>query len=193
MALEPFDGGPTSGAEGVGPQQVGKILIFVNPHWMGNDLSVEQNEQGQLVNIDPEQLRTSLNSLGLVVNPNGTLTVDTLKARNIEVEKIQIKAQGTGEIYCTWLDSNGELVKVKGECDGQLLNQVKQQAPGQTEPSDTPQDEGTDQQESAEGANEGNTADEELITTDSSSAEISGEPESELIEVTSEPEQPVVE
>jgi hypothetical protein len=55
----------------------GLILMYVSIGWMGNDLAVQENSSGQLVNLDPEQLRTGLASLGLIVNPNGTL--DLLK------------------------------------------------------------------------------------------------------------------
>jgi len=60
----------------------GEEIIFTS-----NELTVaEQN--GQIVNLDPEQLRTGLASLGLVVNPNGTLAVDTLKTRELCVGSI---------------------------------------------------------------------------------------------------------
>ncbi|MDO8470858.1 MAG: hypothetical protein Q7S63_02665, partial [bacterium] len=104
-ALESYDG--TEGD--------GKILVFVNPHWMGNDLSVSQ-EGGQLVNLDPEELRAGLASLGLVVNSNGVLEVDTVKVRKVATSFIELTDQQTGVLYCTWIQ-NGEWVKVQGECD----------------------------------------------------------------------------
>jgi hypothetical protein len=79
MALEPFDG-----AQG----EIGKIMVLINPHWQGNDLSVAQNTEGQLVNISPEELRTGLASLGLIVNENGVLEVDTLKTRQLCVGSV---------------------------------------------------------------------------------------------------------
>ncbi|TSC97416.1 MAG: polymorphic outer membrane protein, partial [Parcubacteria group bacterium Greene1014_47] len=68
-------------------------LIFAS-----NELTVaEQN--GQLVNLDPEQLRTGLASLGLVVNPNGTLTVDTLKTRELCVGSICVTEEKFRQIF----------------------------------------------------------------------------------------------
>jgi len=61
-------------------------------------------------------LRTSLAALGLTVNPNGDLTVDTLRARKVALDRLEVRDQRTGDIYCTWLDY-GEWIKVLGECD----------------------------------------------------------------------------
>ena len=89
---------------------------------LANELSVTQTTDGQLTNIDSEQLRTSLVSLGLAVNTNGTLQVDTLVATTkivtakVEAQRIQMTDQRNGDVYCTWIDY-GQLTTVRGECD----------------------------------------------------------------------------
>ena len=59
IALESYD---------IQADVAGTIFIFINPHWQGNDLAVEEDASGQLVNLDPEQLRTGRAELGLVGN-----------------------------------------------------------------------------------------------------------------------------
>ena len=73
MALEPYDG---SGEENA-------ILVFVNSHWLGNDLTATENSSGQIINYSAEQLRLDLSSLGLTVTENGTLEIQTLKTKKI--------------------------------------------------------------------------------------------------------------
>ncbi len=112
MALEPYDG-----------NEIGKIMIFVNPHWIGNDLAVSQDSSGQIVNLDPEQLRSGLASLGLIVNEYGVLEVRELKTKKVVAEEFEMKDKATGEIYCTWIE-NGEWVKVKRECESAGSEQI---------------------------------------------------------------------
>ncbi|MBW8012843.1 MAG: DUF5011 domain-containing protein [Chloroflexi bacterium] len=99
VALEEYDG----------TQENNNILLFLNISYQGNDLSVTE-EGGELLSIDPEQLRIGLASLGLVVNTNGILEVNTLVAQRLELID-----QRTGDTYCTWLEY-GDWVKVQGEC-----------------------------------------------------------------------------
>jgi len=51
-------------------------------------LSVEENPEGQIVNLSTEQLRSGLASLGLIVNDYGALEVDTLKTRQLCVGNV---------------------------------------------------------------------------------------------------------
>ncbi|MBI2642036.1 MAG: hypothetical protein HYW96_00475, partial [Candidatus Wildermuthbacteria bacterium] len=94
----------------------GLILIYVSIGWQGNDLSVTQTADGQIANLDPEQLRTGLANLGLVVNTNGNLEVDTLVARKVKAQRVELTDQRNGDVYCTWIDY-GVLKTVLGECD----------------------------------------------------------------------------
>ena len=94
----------------------GLILMYVSIGWQGNDLSVTQTTDGQLTTIDTEQLRISLSSLGLAVNTNGNLEVDTLVARKVKAQRVELTDQRNGDIYCTWIDY-GVLTTVRGECD----------------------------------------------------------------------------
>lgn len=127
MALEAY--------EGADP---GKVTVFIAPHWIGNDLAVSA-QGNQLVNIDPEQLRIGLASLGLTVNPNGVLEVDTVKARKVATKFIELVDQQTGVLYCTWIQ-NGEWVKVQGECDTIQVSNDNNQVTNDTppEPSQVP-------------------------------------------------------
>jgi len=126
MALEAFDGQPITRCtiKTVENEETGKIeeieecieeskiMVFVNPHWMGNDLSVEENEEGEIVNVELQQ---GLASLGLIVNEYGVLEVDTLKANKVVAEEFEIRDKVTGEIWCAWIE-NGEWMKIKGDC-----------------------------------------------------------------------------
>lgn len=101
--------------ESYGGTEDKQILVFMSLSWHGGDLSITEQD-GQLVYIDSEQLRIGLASLGLVVNTNGVLEVDTIKARKVELKLIEIIDSISGDTYCTWLE-NGEWVKVQGECN----------------------------------------------------------------------------
>ncbi len=107
--------------EGPNEQNNGKIMVFLNPGWFGNDLAVQENVSGQIVNLDPEQLRAGLAVLGLVVSEDGVLEVGTLKAKKIVAEEFEMRDKATGEIYCTWIE-NGEWRKVLGECASAASN-----------------------------------------------------------------------
>jgi len=102
-ALEPFS------TEG----EIGKIMVFVNPGWQGNNLTVITNENGEIVQ---SKLQQGLADIGLIVNEYGTLEVEKLKAKTARLEKIEMVDQVTGEIWCTWIE-NGEWIKVLGDCD----------------------------------------------------------------------------
>jgi hypothetical protein len=104
-----------------------KIMVFVNPHWQGGDLTVKESNDGNLVNLDSEQLRQSLASLGLVIDNEGTLIVKTIKAEVVETQGIKVQSselQKTGitiidrassEPSCFFIE-NGEIKIVSGEC-----------------------------------------------------------------------------
>jgi len=115
--------------------EVGRITAFINPHWTGNDLSVIQDDQDQIVQAD---LQKDLTSLGLIVTENGSLKVQKLKAKIAEVEYFQTKDKVTGEIYCIWIE-NGEWIKVKGECESVNSGQgtMNNEPPAEEPPAET--------------------------------------------------------
>ncbi len=133
IALEAYEGLQINGT-----QLNGLITILINPHWQGGDLSVTQDESGKLISFDKEQLRGGLASLGLVVNPNGTLTVDTLRARKIALELLELKDKATGNIYCTWIE-NGEWRKIQSDCDSFQLDTLSSSPAPQPSPEATPE------------------------------------------------------
>ncbi|OGZ18691.1 MAG: hypothetical protein A2175_00150 [Candidatus Nealsonbacteria bacterium RBG_13_42_11] len=123
LALESYDSS----------DEDGKIMVFVNPHWQGNDLNVSQNNEGQIVQID---LKQELAKIGLIINEQGVLEVEKLKAKTIAAEQIEMKDKNTGEIYCTWIE-NGEWIKAKGEC-GESQQSPPEQPPVEEPPPEEP-------------------------------------------------------
>jgi len=115
IALESYD---------IEADVAGTIFILINPHWQGNDLSVEQDSSGQLVNLDKEQLRQGLATLGLTVNQDGILEVGEVKTQRIEVKNpygITIYDTVTGQPQCV-ISQNGQLRAVAGKCEGLVAN-----------------------------------------------------------------------
>jgi hypothetical protein len=137
IALESYSGPP---------DQIGWITVFLNPHFaLGtiNDNGDLEELFKQIENASTTQSETSilekflsliksaLEKLGLFIE-NGIAKVEKLLTKEIiteklnakkaqiedlEVEdKIQLRDQATGEIYCVWIE-NGEWKKVKGECE----------------------------------------------------------------------------
>ena len=147
MALENYDGmisgneqnlsesAEASGEGGKANATVGRIMVFVNPHWslgsftedgslaatddgttnneaMNNKIA--SNEQPTILNQFTLAIKKSLEKLGLLIE-DGIAQVKGLFAEKVRTNKLEMVDQATGEIYCTWIE-NGEWVKVKGEC-----------------------------------------------------------------------------
>ncbi|MFH0792293.1 MAG: tail fiber domain-containing protein [bacterium] len=88
------------------------------------------NGEGSLGGVTPitegmpttltEVIKNALESLGLTLKDGVAsfkeLVVDKIFAKKARLEKLEMVDQTTGDIYCTWI-SNGEWVKVRGECD----------------------------------------------------------------------------
>ncbi|MBI4217476.1 MAG: DUF5011 domain-containing protein [Parcubacteria group bacterium] len=112
-------------SESISGFAVGEIMVFVNPHWIGGDLSVEEKDS-QLVNLDPEQLRSALAGLGLAVDTEGTLTVKKIVAQNIEIGTSQNPSGLTlydenGNPRCVKVLSSGQLTSFDGTCEAITL------------------------------------------------------------------------
>jgi len=78
-----------------------------------------------------EKVKNILFSLGIEIKDGVTsiatlatqkFSADTASIKQVNIETMQIVDQKTGEIYCTWI-SDGEWVKVKGECSTINLSQ----------------------------------------------------------------------
>ncbi|MBU2580085.1 hypothetical protein KKF19_04005 [Patescibacteria group bacterium] len=91
-------------------------------------LTVERDENGDLVEVDSlEELRMDLAELGLVLDEEGVLVVDKIKAKNIETEQLKVGGgveeqagitlydRVTGLPYCFFVAS-GAAQTVAGEC-----------------------------------------------------------------------------
>jgi len=127
IALEPFDGPPSPEASEGEDLPYGKILIFVNPHWQGGDLTVGESNDGNLVNLDSEELGQKLANLGLRVTDGQTLIVKKVQAKFIETRELKIhnpEPQKTGmtiadratsDLYCVYVENN-EMKTERGEC-----------------------------------------------------------------------------
>ncbi|MBU0879227.1 hypothetical protein KKH00_00260, partial [Patescibacteria group bacterium] len=121
--------------ESYNSSEIGKILIFVNPHWsfgeLSNDGSLVNNET-QTNNEDlgildsfVDKIKQALSSLGLVVE-NGVAKVKEMVAEKITakkavLDKIELRDEKTQNIYCVKV-VDGVLVNISGECD-QVNNQ----------------------------------------------------------------------
>ncbi|HNY97651.1 MAG TPA: hypothetical protein PKM84_00825, partial [Candidatus Pacearchaeota archaeon] len=94
---------------------VKKIIFFVNPHWIGNDLFAIQNPEDQIVNLSVDQLKSSLLELGLAIKDDGTLEVKQVKSQRIITDEFETTDKITGQTYCIWIE-NGEWKKQVGAC-----------------------------------------------------------------------------
>ncbi|MDI6882902.1 MAG: MopE-related protein, partial [Patescibacteria group bacterium] len=83
------------------------------------ELTIKETEQGKIVELLPEDLRTGLASLGLLVTENGVLEVGELKVR----QGITLYDKITGEPYCVFVEA-GEIKTEKGECTENLKSQI---------------------------------------------------------------------
>jgi len=88
-----------------------------------SQLTVAQDPvTGQIVQLDINQLKSGLASLGLVIDENGVLVIDSLKAGKLEVGTqakptgITLYDETTGEPYCLKI-KNGQTVTEAGECE----------------------------------------------------------------------------
>jgi len=131
----------------------GKIMVFVNPHWYGGQLSVDgslaaeseqpgSTENGSLLDSFTQKVKQALASLGLAIE-NGIaqireLVTDKLFAKKARIEKLEMVDKATGEIYCTWIE-NGEWQKMKGECDA--VSEPPTEPLPETPPAETPPEE----------------------------------------------------
>jgi len=92
-------------------------------------LTVKQDENGNLIEIDPlEGLRNRLAELGLVIDEEGTLIVEKIKAKAVETEELQVKAsdvaktgitlydRSNSQPYCFYVE-NGVSMTVAGQCE----------------------------------------------------------------------------
>ncbi len=108
--------------------ETGKILVFINPHWSLGSLAEDGSlttTEGEAISTEDEQptildqftltIKNSLKKLGLFIE-NGIVGVKKLIAEVAQLDKLEMRDQATGEIYCTWIE-NGEWVKAKGECE----------------------------------------------------------------------------
>ena len=81
----------------------------------------------QIVLIDSNQLKQKLADIGLVINENGTLSVNKVQTNELEVGSqtrpsgITLYDEETGEAYCLKI-KNGEIVKETGKCDVKTQN-----------------------------------------------------------------------
>ena len=148
--------------ESYGSSEIGKIMVFINPHWYGGQLAVDGSLAAESSNLSEsdtdnsstpntgvgslladfvQKVKDALASLGLTIE-NGIaqvkeLVTDKLFAKKARIEKLEMVDKATGEIYCTWIE-NGEWQKVKGECSesnpAENTNPAENSSPSISEP-----------------------------------------------------------
>ncbi|MBU1045824.1 putative metal-binding motif-containing protein [Patescibacteria group bacterium] len=86
-------------------------------------LSVSEDPTtGQIVQLDITQLKSNLASIGLIVDEQGILTVDKLKAGEVEVSRgVTMQDRATGEYYCIYME-NGQMKTDLGNCVSENSN-----------------------------------------------------------------------
>ena len=98
-----------------------KIMMLVNLHAQGNDLSVSADEDGQIVLVDTEQVKAGLTALGLEIGDDGFVSIAKLKVGELEIgsaEKrtgITLFDEETGEPYCLKIKA-GAMISQPGAC-----------------------------------------------------------------------------
>jgi hypothetical protein len=166
---------------------IGKILVFINPHW---SIGSPENEPS-IFDKFTLVIKKVLEKLGLIIE-NGLVTIqklfvkeiviDNAKIKEAEIEKARINKiemidQMTGEIYCTWIE-NGVWQKVKGECNNIMPSynnsSPSTQSSGQSSSNSTNQNSNTatsstNQNSSTTSSTTNNFSGENLSTTTNSS------------------------
>ncbi|MBI2356263.1 MAG: hypothetical protein HYV13_03620, partial [Candidatus Doudnabacteria bacterium] len=124
-----------------------KVLTFINlSYWTPvMQLSVAQNSDGDIVDTSDQY---DLNGFSFInvkaiasisgkwsIDENGNIVAVSITAEKARLNKLEMVDQGTGEIYCTWIEF-GEWLKVAGECldrDGESDNSSGEVAGESTE------------------------------------------------------------
>ena len=74
---------------------------------------------GDVTGISPSSITDSLKSLGIEIADKTvnmfSLVVDNFSAKTAHIQNIEMVASN-GDIYCTWIDANGDWQKIKGDC-----------------------------------------------------------------------------
>jgi hypothetical protein len=135
---------------------IGKILVFINPHW---SIGSPENEPS-IFDKFTLAIKKALEKLGLIIENSlaiiqkifvKEIVIDNAKIKEAEIEKARINKiemvdQMTGEIYCTWIE-NGIWQKVKGECNnimpGYNNSFLSTQSSGQSSSNSTNQNSNT--------------------------------------------------
>jgi len=125
-------------------------------------LTVERDENGDLVEMDSlEDLKADLAKLGLVLDEEGVLVVDKIRAKDIETEQLKVKGSDGGQAGITLYDrvtglpycffvANGAAQTVAGECGAgveepvvePVVEPVAEEDPAVEEEGAAPADEG---------------------------------------------------
>jgi hypothetical protein len=153
IALEDYQG-----------KEVKEVMMLVNPHWLGNDLTVKENENEELVNTYTEQLRVGLSSLGLLVNVNGELEVQKLTT-----EKLCLKENG--EAICITKEQFRELLE-KNQINPEVVKENSSTESSSTEAvTSTTSESSSTTSESSSTTSENSSTTSENSTTVASSTE----------------------
>ena len=117
IALQDFGSIPNSETTEPVATEPGTILVFINLHWIGNDLSVQEVDGTIAISETPQA--KFLATLGLSVNEYGALEIQKLKTEQIEITNpygITIYDVATGEPRCI-ISKNGQIQSLAGKCE----------------------------------------------------------------------------
>lgn len=120
IALEPFVGANDNIASS-SVVSMGAIIVFINPHWQGNDLTVGENVQGEIIEFTVDRFKELASELDLEISGQGVLKASKIMAQNLEVGSSQkpsgitLYDEDTGEPYCLKIKA-GAMVNIPGFC-----------------------------------------------------------------------------
>jgi len=97
-------------------------------------LTIGENDEGKLINLDLNELESGLNILGIIIDEEGVIVIDKLKAKHIEIGSqetpngITLYDDDTGNPYCIRM-KGGQLITEPGKCMTEIYNEPQVSAP----------------------------------------------------------------
>ncbi|HQI74764.1 MAG TPA: hypothetical protein PLY37_02810, partial [Candidatus Pacearchaeota archaeon] len=116
-----------------------KIIMFVDPQFIGNDLIIAQNQTGEVITqyqLTLQDIQNKLSEIGIVLNQDGYFEAKTVKAKKLITEQIELIDKTTQELHCIWYE-NGVRHEEIGACSDVLQESTGSNIPSQaSDPAD---------------------------------------------------------
>ncbi|MBP6891067.1 hypothetical protein KBC01_01845, partial [Candidatus Parcubacteria bacterium] len=116
-----------------------KIIMFVDPQFIGNDLIIAQNQIGEVITqyqLTLQDIQNKLSEIGIVLNQDGYFEAKTVKAKKLITEQIELIDKTTQELHCIWYE-NGVRHEEIGACSDVLQESTGSNIPSQvSDPAD---------------------------------------------------------